>query len=138
LEALDGTGVQRLHVDLMDGVFCPMTTFGRLLVNALPGRPLIIAAQHPDANVQDRRIATVALSGHDERGTESSLCRLTTPPEPTPVTRTRRRSIHDLPSDAQRGLQPPGVDDAPARRSRRGHVCAPKERHGAWKVFQLN
>jgi ribulose-phosphate 3-epimerase len=36
LAALDGSGAQLLHVDVMDGVFCPMTTVGPALVKALP------------------------------------------------------------------------------------------------------
>jgi ribulose-phosphate 3-epimerase len=36
LAALDGTGARLLHVDVMDGVFCPMTTGGPALVDALP------------------------------------------------------------------------------------------------------
>lgn len=36
LEALEGTGVSMVHVDVMDGVFCPMTTFGPPMVAALP------------------------------------------------------------------------------------------------------
>jgi len=38
LEALDAAGVTIAHVDVMDGVFCPMTTVGPLLVKALPDR----------------------------------------------------------------------------------------------------
>jgi len=35
LARLDGTGVPLLHFDVMDGVFCPMTTFGPPLVKAV-------------------------------------------------------------------------------------------------------
>jgi ribulose-phosphate 3-epimerase len=38
LEALDAAGVALAHVDVMDGVFCPMTTVGPPIVNALPER----------------------------------------------------------------------------------------------------
>jgi ribulose-phosphate 3-epimerase len=38
LEALDGAGVELAHVDVMDGVFCPQTTVGPPLVQALPDR----------------------------------------------------------------------------------------------------
>ena len=38
LEALDAAGVELVHVDVMDGVFCPQTTVGPPLVKALPDR----------------------------------------------------------------------------------------------------
>ncbi|HEY5058888.1 MAG TPA: ribulose-phosphate 3-epimerase [Gaiellaceae bacterium] len=38
LEALDTAGVRLVHVDVMDGVFCPQTTVGPPLVQALPER----------------------------------------------------------------------------------------------------
>jgi ribulose-phosphate 3-epimerase len=38
LEALDSAGVTLAHVDVMDGVFCPMTTVGPPIVKALPDR----------------------------------------------------------------------------------------------------
>ena len=38
LEALDKAGVELVHVDVMDGVFCPQTTVGPPIVNALPDR----------------------------------------------------------------------------------------------------
>jgi ribulose-phosphate 3-epimerase len=38
LEALDETGIALAHVDVMDGVFCPMTTVGPPIVQALPDR----------------------------------------------------------------------------------------------------
>src|ERR1051325_1793991 len=38
LEALDETGVELAHVDVMDGVFCPQLTAGAPLVKALPER----------------------------------------------------------------------------------------------------
>jgi ribulose-phosphate 3-epimerase len=38
LEALDAAGVELVHVDVMDGVFCPQTTFGPPIVKALPDR----------------------------------------------------------------------------------------------------
>jgi len=38
LEALDAAGIALLHVDVMDGVFCPQMTVGPPLVRALPDR----------------------------------------------------------------------------------------------------
>jgi ribulose-phosphate 3-epimerase len=38
LEALDTVGIELAHVDVMDGVFCPMTTVGPPIVRALPDR----------------------------------------------------------------------------------------------------
>jgi ribulose-phosphate 3-epimerase len=38
LEAFDETGIALAHVDVMDGVFCPMTTVGPPIVQALPDR----------------------------------------------------------------------------------------------------
>lgn len=38
LEALDSAGLELVHVDVMDGVFCPQTTLGPPLVRALPDR----------------------------------------------------------------------------------------------------
>ena len=38
LEALDTAGVELVHVDVMDGVFCPATTVGPPIVEALPDR----------------------------------------------------------------------------------------------------
>lgn len=38
LHALDEAGVKLVHVDVMDGVFCPPTTFGSPIVSALPDR----------------------------------------------------------------------------------------------------
>ncbi len=38
LTALDEAGVPLVHVDVMDGVFCPLTTLGPPIVNALPDR----------------------------------------------------------------------------------------------------
>jgi ribulose-phosphate 3-epimerase len=38
LGALDDAGLQLVHVDVMDGVFCPMTTVGPPIVAALPER----------------------------------------------------------------------------------------------------
>ena len=38
LTALDDAGVQLVHVDVMDGVFCPQLTVGAPLVAALPDR----------------------------------------------------------------------------------------------------
>jgi ribulose-phosphate 3-epimerase len=38
LEALEEGGVGLVHVDVMDGVFCPSTTVGPPIVKALPGR----------------------------------------------------------------------------------------------------
>jgi len=38
LKALDEAGVNAVHVDVMDGVFCPQATFGPPLVKALPDR----------------------------------------------------------------------------------------------------
>jgi ribulose-phosphate 3-epimerase len=38
LEALDDAGVRIAHIDVMDGVFCPMTTVGPPMVKALPER----------------------------------------------------------------------------------------------------
>jgi ribulose-phosphate 3-epimerase len=38
LTELDGTGVRLVHVDVMDGVFCPMTTVGPPVVRAVPDR----------------------------------------------------------------------------------------------------
>ncbi len=38
LTALDNAGVRLVHVDVMDGVFCPTTTFGTSVVAALPDR----------------------------------------------------------------------------------------------------
>ena len=38
LEALDAAGIALAHVDVMDGVFCPMTTVGPPIVKALPER----------------------------------------------------------------------------------------------------
>jgi ribulose-phosphate 3-epimerase len=38
LTALDGAGVHTVHVDVMDGVFCPQATFGPPLVKVLPDR----------------------------------------------------------------------------------------------------
>jgi len=41
LEALDAAGVDIVHVDVMDGVFCPLTTVGPPIVKALPDRFVI-------------------------------------------------------------------------------------------------
>jgi len=38
LTALDEAGVSLVHVDVMDGVFCPLTTVGPPIVKALPDR----------------------------------------------------------------------------------------------------
>jgi ribulose-phosphate 3-epimerase len=38
LEALDEASVSLVHIDVMDGVFCPMTTVGPPLVKAIPDR----------------------------------------------------------------------------------------------------
>jgi ribulose-phosphate 3-epimerase len=38
LTALDDAGITAVHVDVMDGVFCPQATFGPPLVKALPDR----------------------------------------------------------------------------------------------------
>jgi len=38
LEALDAAGIRLVHVDVMDGVFCPQTTGGPSLVRAIPER----------------------------------------------------------------------------------------------------
>lgn len=38
LRALDDAGVELVHVDVMDGVFCPQTTVGPPVVRALPDR----------------------------------------------------------------------------------------------------
>jgi ribulose-phosphate 3-epimerase len=38
LEALDAAGIRLVHVDVMDGVFCPQMTVGPPLVRALPDR----------------------------------------------------------------------------------------------------
>jgi ribulose-phosphate 3-epimerase len=38
LTALDEAGVSLVHVDVMDGVFCPLTTIGTPIVKALPDR----------------------------------------------------------------------------------------------------
>jgi ribulose-phosphate 3-epimerase len=38
LEALDEAGIELAHVDVMDGVFCPMTTVGPPIVRAIPDR----------------------------------------------------------------------------------------------------
>ncbi len=38
LEELDAAGVEIVHVDVMDGVFCPQTTVGPPIVKALPDR----------------------------------------------------------------------------------------------------
>ena len=38
LEALDAAGIELAHVDVMDGVFCPLTTVGPPFVAALPDR----------------------------------------------------------------------------------------------------
>jgi len=38
LTALDRAGIALAHVDVMDGVFCPMTTVGPPIVKALPDR----------------------------------------------------------------------------------------------------
>jgi ribulose-phosphate 3-epimerase len=38
LGALDDAGVELAHVDVMDGVFCPMTTVGPPIVRAIPDR----------------------------------------------------------------------------------------------------
>jgi ribulose-phosphate 3-epimerase len=38
LEALDEAGIELAHVDVMDGVFCPMTTVGPPIVKAIPDR----------------------------------------------------------------------------------------------------
>jgi ribulose-phosphate 3-epimerase len=38
LTALDEAGVSLVHVDVMDGVFCPLTTVGPPIVQALPDR----------------------------------------------------------------------------------------------------
>ena len=38
LAALDAAGIELVHVDVMDGVFCPMMTVGPPVVKALPDR----------------------------------------------------------------------------------------------------
>jgi ribulose-phosphate 3-epimerase len=38
LEALDAAGVELVHIDVMDGLFCPQMTVGPPLVKALPDR----------------------------------------------------------------------------------------------------
>jgi ribulose-phosphate 3-epimerase len=38
LEALDAAGIELVHVDVIDGVFCPVLTVGPPLVKALPDR----------------------------------------------------------------------------------------------------
>jgi ribulose-phosphate 3-epimerase len=38
LGALDDAGIELAHVDVMDGVFCPMTTVGPPIVRAIPDR----------------------------------------------------------------------------------------------------
>ncbi len=38
LRALDEAGIEAVHVEVMDGVFCPQTTVGPALVKALPDR----------------------------------------------------------------------------------------------------
>lgn len=38
LDTLDAAGVSLVHVDVMDGVFCPQTTVGPPIVKALPAR----------------------------------------------------------------------------------------------------
>jgi ribulose-phosphate 3-epimerase len=41
LQALDKAGIGLVHVDVMDGVFCPQTTVGPPIVKALPPRFVI-------------------------------------------------------------------------------------------------
>jgi ribulose-phosphate 3-epimerase len=38
LELMDDAGIELIHVDVMDGVFCPMTTVGPPIVQAIPDR----------------------------------------------------------------------------------------------------
>lgn len=38
LEQMDAAGIELIHVDVMDGVFCPMTTAGSPIVRAIPDR----------------------------------------------------------------------------------------------------
>jgi ribulose-phosphate 3-epimerase len=56
LEELDAAGIDIVHVDVMDGVFCPMMTVGPPVVRALPDRFVVdvhLMVDDPLDKVQD-------------------------------------------------------------------------------------
>src|SRR5438552_18398105 len=65
VHALDGSGAERLHIDVMDGVFVPNFTFGSDTVRALRSETKLPLELHLMIVEPDRHLRTFADAGAD-------------------------------------------------------------------------
>ncbi|MGH9128106.1 MAG: ribulose-phosphate 3-epimerase [Acidimicrobiales bacterium] len=65
VEALEGSGAERLHVDVMDGVFVPNFTFGTDTVRSIRGLTDLPLELHLMIVEPERHLATFADAGAD-------------------------------------------------------------------------
>ncbi|MGD0833170.1 MAG: ribulose-phosphate 3-epimerase [Candidatus Dormibacteria bacterium] len=74
VHALEGTGVDRLHIDVMDGAFVPNFTFGTETLRCLRGETELPFEVHLMIEEPDRHLRTFADAGADAMTVHWEAC----------------------------------------------------------------